>query len=64
MLKNNEKDKNREMLGWFRGLPPLERAKAIQPYYPKYDVTDFPLILLFKNMDFKKKSEMYEKRKE
>jgi hypothetical protein len=61
MLKINEKDKKKEMRAWFRGLSPLERAKAMQPYYPKYDITDMPLILLFKNMDIKKKSEMYEK---
>ena len=60
MLKINEKDKKKEMRAWFRGLSPLESAKAMQPYYPKYDITDMPLILLFKNMDIKKKSEMYE----
>jgi len=44
MLKINEKDKKKEMRAWFRGLSPLERAKAMQPYYPKYDITDMPLI--------------------
>ena len=48
MLKINEKDKKKEMRAWFRGLSPLERAKAMQPYYPKYNITKLEQRNIFK----------------
>lgn len=59
--KEKEKDKEREILAWFRGLTDLKRAEVMQPYFPKYDIKDMPLIMLFKDLDFKKRLEMYEK---
>jgi len=61
MFNSNKEDKKIEMLAWFRGLTDLKKAEVIQPYFPKYDIKDMPLILLFKNMNFNKKIEMYKK---
>ena len=61
MLNSKKEDKKREMLAWFRGLTNLKRAEIMQPYFPKYEITDMPLLLLFKNLDFNKKLKMYEK---
>ena len=61
MFNSKKEDKKKEMLAWFRGLTNLKRAEVMQPYFPKYDIKDMPLIILFGNMDFEKKLEMYEK---
>jgi hypothetical protein len=61
MLNSNKKDKEKEMLAWFRGLTNLKRAEVMQPYFPKYDIKDMPLIVFFKHMDFNKKLEIYKK---
>jgi len=61
MFNSNKEDKKKEMLAWFRGLTGLKRAEVMQPYFPKYDIKDMPLIMLFKGLDFDKKLEMYEK---
>ena len=61
MSNSKKEDKKREMLAWFRGLTNLKRAEVMQPYFPKYDIKDMPLHLFFRNLDFDKKLEMYEK---
>ncbi|MBA7545614.1 hypothetical protein ES705_37983 [subsurface metagenome] len=61
MFKSNKEDKEKEMLAWFRGLADLKRAEVLQPYFPEYDIKDMPLIMMFKNFNFKKRSEVYEK---
>jgi len=61
MFNSNKEDKKREMLAWFRGLTNMKRAEIMQPYFPKYDIKDMPLLLLFKNLDFNKKLEIYKR---
>ena len=61
MLNSNKKDKEKEMLAWVRGLTNLKRAELMQPYFPKYDIKDMPLFMLFGNLDFEKRLEIYEK---
>jgi len=58
---NKKEDKRKEILAWFKGLTNLKKAEIMQPYFPKYDIKDMPLILLFKDLDFNKRLEMYEK---
>lgn len=61
MFNSKKEDKKKEILAWFRGLTDLKRAEVMQPYFPKYDIKDMPLLMLFGNLDFEKKLEMYKK---
>ena len=61
MFNSNKEDKEKEMLAWFRGLAELKRAEVLQPYFPRYDIKDMPLIMIFKNFNFKKRLEVYER---
>ena len=61
MFKSNKEDKEKEMLAWFRGLANLKRAEVLQPYFPEYDIKDMSLIMMFKNFNFEKRLEVYER---